>query len=164
MLIANGREPSLHATQVESREQAAEVRELFLEYAQSLTFDLCFQSFDKELAGLPGDYAPPEGRLLLAIFDGQTAGCVALHKIENDVCEMKRLYVRPQFRGKGLGKALAERIIHEAREIGYKKLRLDTVEPVMRAAVTMYRQLGFQEIEPYRANPIEGALYMELQL
>ncbi|PYV47314.1 MAG: GNAT family N-acetyltransferase [Acidobacteria bacterium] len=164
MLIANGREPILHATQVESREQAAEVRELFLEYARSLTFDLCFQSFDKELAGLPGDYAPPGGRLLLAIFDGQTAGCVALHKIENDVCEMKRLYVRPQFRGKGLGKALAERIIHEAREIGYKKLRLDTVEPVMRAAVAMYRQLGFQEIEPYRANPIEGALYMELQL
>ena len=164
MLIANGREPSLHATQVESREQAAEVRELFLEYARSLTFDLCFQSFDEELAGLPGDYAPPEGRLLLAIFDGQTAGCVALHKIENDVCEMKRLYVRPQFRGKGLGKALAERIIHEAREIGYKKLRLDTVEPVMRAAVAMYRQLGFQEIEPYRANPIKGALYMELQL
>ena len=164
MLIANGREPSLHATQVQSREQVAEIRELFLEYAQSLTFDLCFQSFDKELAGLPGDYAPPEGRLLLAIFDGQTAGCVALHKIENDVCEMKRLYVRPQFRGKGLGKALAERIIHEAREIGYKKLRLDTVEPVMRAAVAMYRQLGFQEIEPYRANPIEGALYMELQL
>ena len=164
MLIANGREPSLHATQVESREQAAEVRELFLEYARSLTFDLCFQSFDKELAGLPGDYAPPGGRLLLAIFDGQTAGCVALHKIENHVCEMKRLYVRPQFRGKGLGKALAERIIHEAREIGYKKLRLDTVEPVMRAAVAMYRQLGFQEIEPYRANPIEGALYMELQL
>jgi len=164
MLISNGREPSLHATQVQSREQVAEIRELFLEYAQSLTFDLCFQSFDKELAGLPGDYAPPEGRLLLAIFDGQTAGCVALHKIENHVCEMKRLYVRPQFRGKGLGKALAERIIHEAREIGYKKLRLDTVEPVMRAAVAMYRQLGFQEIEPYRANPIEGALYMELQL
>ena len=164
MLIANGREPILHATQVESREQAAEVRELFLEYARSLTFDLCFQSFDKELAGLPGDYAPPDGRLLLATFEGQAAGCVALHKIENDVCEMKRLYVRPQFRGKGLGKALAERIIHEAREIGYKKLRLDTVEPVMRAAVAMYRQLGFQEIEPYRANPIEGALYMELQL
>ena len=164
MLIANGREPSLHATQVESRKQAAEVRELFLEYARSLTFDLCFQSFDEELAGLPGDYAPPDGRLLLATFEGQAAGCVALHKIENDVCEMKRLYVRPQFRGKGLGKALAERIIHEAREIGYKKLRLDTVEPVMRAAVAMYRQLGFQEIEPYRANPIDGALYMELQL
>ena len=164
MLIANGREPSLHATQVESREQAAEVRELFLEYARSLTFDLCFQSFDEELAGLPGDYAPPDGRLLLATFEGQAAGCVALHKIENDVCEMKRLYVRPQFRGKGLGKALAERIIHEAGEIGYKKLRLDTVEPVMRTAVAMYRALGFQEIAPYRANPIDGALYMELQL
>ena len=164
MLIANGREPSLHATQVESREQAAEVRELFLEYARSLTFDLCFQSFDKELAGLPGDYAPPDGRLLLATFEGQAAGCVALHKIENDVCEMKRLYVRPQFRGKGLGKALAERIIHEAGEIGYKKLRLDTVEPVMRTAVAMYRALGFQEIDPYRGNPIKSALYMELQL
>lgn len=148
----------------QSPQQIASIRELFLEYARSLTFDLCFQSFDNELAGLPGDYAPPDGRLLLATFDGQIAGCVALHKIESDICEMKRLYVRPQFRGKGLGKALAEHIIHEAREIGYKKLRLDTVEPVMRAAVAMYRQLGFQEIEPYRTNPIEGALYMELGL
>ena len=148
----------------ESTVQIAAIRELFLEYAQSLSFSLCFQSFDNELAGLPGDYAPPDGRLLLAICDGQAAGCVALHKIDADVCEMKRLYVRPQFRGKGLGKALAERVINEAREIGYKKLRLDTVEPVMRAAVAMYRQLGFQEIAPYRPNPIEGALYMELDL
>ena len=107
---------------------------------------------------------PPEGRLLLATSDGQSAGCVALHKSAPNISEMKRLYVRPRFRGKGLGKALAEHIINEAREIGYKKLRLDTVEPVMRTAVAMYRQLGFQEIEPYRANPIEGALYMELQL
>ena len=148
----------------ESPEQIALVRELFLEYAQSLGFSLCFQSFDKELAELPGDYAPPEGRLLLAVSDGQGFGCVALHKIDDDTCEMKRLYVRPQFRGKGLGKALAERVIVEAREIGYKKLRLDTVEPMMRTAVAMYIRLGFGEIAPYRRNPIEGALYMELKL
>src|SRR5438874_13081338 len=113
MLIANGREPGLHATQLESREQVAEVRELFLEYAQSLGFSLCFQSFDKELAGLPGDYAPPDGRLLLADYQGQLAGCVALHKLEPGICEMKRLYLRPQFRGKGLGQALAQAIISE---------------------------------------------------
>jgi ribosomal protein S18 acetylase RimI-like enzyme len=150
--------------QAESPEQIASIRELFLEYAQSLGFSLCFQSFDQELAGLPGDYAPPEGRLLLATGAGQPAGCVALHKLDDEICEMKRLYVRPKFRGKGLGKALAERVIVEAREIGYRKLRLDTVEPMMQMAVAMYRQLGFREIAPYRSNPIEGALYMELQL
>ena len=150
--------------QAKSPEQLATVRELLLEYAQSLGFRLCFQSFDDEIAGLPGDYVPPEGRLLLATSDGQAAGCVALHKLDDEVCEMKRLYVRPQFRGKGLGKALAESIINEASAIGYEKLRLDTVEPVMRTAVAMYRHLGFREIEPYRSNPIKGALYMELQL
>ena len=151
-------------TQAESPEQIAAIRELFLEYSHSLSFSLCFQSFDEEIAGLPGDYAPPEGRLILVTFESQAAGCVALHKLDDEVCEMKRLYVRPQFRGKGLGKALAERVINEARAIGYKKLRLDTVEPVMRTAVAMYRQLGFREIAPYRSNPIEGALYMELEL
>jgi putative acetyltransferase len=150
--------------QAESPAQIAVIRELFLEYAQSLRFSLCFQSFDKELAGLPGDYAAPEGRLLLASHEGAPAGCVALHKLDRGICEMKRLYVRPQFRGKGLGRALAERIIADARQIGYKRLRLDTVEPMMRAAVAMYRQLGFREIAPYRENPIEGALYMELEL
>jgi len=164
MLTANTHHPRLQAAQAESPEQIAAVRELLLEYSQSLGFRLCFQSFDDEIAGLPGDYVPPEGRLLLATSDGQSAGCVALHKSAPNISEMKRLYVRPQFRGKGLGKALAERIINEAREIGYKKLRLDTVEPVMRTAVAMYRQLGFREIAPYRENPIEGALYMELQL
>src|SRR5438128_9782867 len=93
------------------------IRELFLEYAHSLGFSLCFQNFDKELAELPGDYAPPEGRLLLAEYDGNLAGCVALHKLEPGICEMKRLYLRPAFRGKGLGYALAERIIAEARQI-----------------------------------------------
>jgi ribosomal protein S18 acetylase RimI-like enzyme len=144
--------------------QIAGARELFLEYAQSLGFSLCFQNFDQELAELPGDYAPPEGCLLLAEYEIQLAGCVALHKLEPGVCEMKRLYLRPQFRNQGLGRALAERIIREARQIGYHRMRLDTVEPVMRDAVAMYRKLGFKEIAPYRANPIAGAMYMELDL
>lgn len=150
--------------QAESAHQIAAMRELFLEYAKSLGFSLCFQSFDQELAGLPGDYAPPEGRLWLAISKGQPAGCVALHKLDSETCEMKRLYVRPQFRSHGLGRKLAERIIAEAKQIGYKKLRLDTVEPMMKNAVALYRKLGFREISPYRPNPMEGALYMELQL
>jgi putative acetyltransferase len=148
----------------ESPDQIAAIRELFLEYAQSLGFSLCFESFDQELAALPGDYAPPAGRLALATNNGQPAGCVALHKLTPEICEMKRLYVRPQFRGKGLGRELAEKIIAEARQLGYKKLRLDTFEPIMKKAVAMYRQLGFREIPPYRQNPIEGALYMELEL
>ena len=164
MLIANPRNSGITTTQAESALQIAAIRELFLEYAQSLGFSLCFQSFDQELASLPGDYAPPNGRLLLAISKGDPAGCVALHKLDQDICEMKRLYVRSQYRGKGLGRQLAERVIAEARQLGYKKLRLDTVEPVMKTAVAMYRQLGFREIPPYRPNPIKGALYMELQL
>jgi putative acetyltransferase len=151
-------------TRADSPAAIAQARELFLEYAQSLGFSLCFQNFDKELAGLPGDYAPPEGRLLLAEYEGQLAGCVALHKLEPGICEMKRLYVRPLFRGKGLGRVLAERIIAEARQIGYSRMRLDTVEPVMKDAVAMYHKLGFKLIAPYRSNPIAGAMYMELEL
>jgi ribosomal protein S18 acetylase RimI-like enzyme len=150
--------------QPESLAEIAQARELFVEYAQSLAFSLCFQNFDKELVNLPGDYAPPNGRLLLAECEGQLAGCVALHKLEDGICEMKRLYLRPQFRGKGLGGALADRIIAEARQMGYQRMRLDTVEPVMKDAVAMYRRLGFQEIVPYCRNPIAGALYMELLL
>ena len=150
--------------QAKTTAEIAQARELFLEYASSLNFDLCFQSFDQELAGLPGDYAPPEGRLLLAESDEQLAGCVALHKFEKKICEMKRLYLRPQFRGKGLGRLLAERVIQIAREIGYERMRLDTVEPVMKDAVAMYRRLGFREILPYRSNPVTGAMYMELEL
>src|SRR5579863_10462659 len=151
-------------SQAESVAQIAQARELFLEYAQSLGFSLCFQNFDKELANLPGDYAPPDGRLLLAEYEGQPAGCIALRKLEPGICEMKRLYLRPQFRGKGLGRVLADRIIAEARQIGYQRMRLDTVEPVMKDAVAMYRKIGFREIEPYRPNPFAGALYMELLL
>ena len=150
--------------QAESPGQIAQARELFLEYAQSLGFSLCFQNFDKELANLPGDYAPPDGRLLLAEFEGQVAGCVALHKLEDGICEMKRLYLRSPFRGKGLGRAIADRIIAEARTIGYQRMRLDTVEPVMKDAVKIYRRIGFREIAPYCKNPIADALYMELQL
>ena len=150
--------------QAESLQQIAQARELFLEYAQSLGFSLCFQNFNKELASLPGEYAPPDGRLLLAEYDDQLAGCVALHKLEAEICEMKRLYLRPQFRGKGLGRALADRIIAEARQVGYQRMRLDTVEPVMKDAVAMYRNIGFKQISPYCKNPIAGALYMELEL
>ena len=150
--------------QAASPAEIGRVRELFLEYAQSLNFSLCFQSFDKELAALPGDYAPPDGRLLLASYQGETAGCVALHKLSPGVCEMKRLYLRAKFRGKGLGRALAERVIAEARTMGYERMRLDTVEPAMKDAVVLYRRLGFEEIAPYCANPIAGALYMELAL
>jgi ribosomal protein S18 acetylase RimI-like enzyme len=145
--VVNGFEFSF----AESTQQIGAIRELFLEYAHSLGFSLCFQGFDQELATLPGDYAPPEGRLVLDRLDAEH-------------CEMKRLFVRPQFRGRGLGLHLAERIIADARQIGYKYLRLDTVEPVMRTAVAMYRRLGFIEIQPYRPNPIKGALYMELHL
>lgn len=155
---------TLTFAQAESPVQIAQARELFLEYAQSLGFSLCFQNFDEELAGLPGDYAPPEGRLLLAECEGQLAGCVAIHKLEAGICEMKRLYLRPLFRGRGAGRALAERIISDARQIGYRRMRLDTVEPVMKDAVAMYSKLGFKEIAPYCANPIAGALYMELEL
>jgi len=148
----------------ESAAQIAVIRELFLEYANSLGFSLCFQSFDRELAGLPGDYAPPEGRLLLMECDGEPAGCVALHPLEAGICEIKRLYVRPRYRGKGLGRVLVERILSEARTAGYGRIRLDTVEPVMKDAVAMYRRFGFRDIPPYRENPIEGAMYLELEL
>jgi ribosomal protein S18 acetylase RimI-like enzyme len=142
-------------------------RALLLEYGQSLGFSLCFQSFDQELAGLPGDYAPPSGRLLLAEIGGKPAGCVALHPLgdpKDSLCEMKRLYVRPDFRGHQLGRKLVEKVIRAARGIGYKKMRLDTVEPVMGHAVALYRRLGFREIPPYRDNPQPGTLYMELDL
>lgn len=154
----------LSIVQAESPADVAKARELFLEYAQSLGFSLCFQNFDQELAGLPGDYSPPDGRLLLAKLADETAGCVAMHKIETDICEMKRLYLRPPFRGKGLGRILANAVIAEARKIDYKFMRLDTVEPVMKDAVELYRRIGFYEIAAYRVNPMPGTLYMELQL
>ena len=140
------------------------VRGLFEEYAQSLGFSLCFQSFDKELASLPGDYAPPAGRLLLAATGTALAGCVGIHPLDDQVGEIKRLYVRPAFRGSGLGLALTHQAITEARSIGYRSMRLDTIPGKMDAAIRMYRRLGFRDIDPYRENPIAEAIYMELAL
>ncbi len=148
---------------VETNEQIDSIRLLFLEYAKSLNFDLCFQSFDEELAGLPGDYDEPDGRLLLAMVDEKVAGCVGLRRVADGVCEMKRLWVRPEFRGKKIGRKLADEIISEARRIGYKIMKLDTID-TMKEAITMYQSMGFSEISAYRYNPIEGAKYMELKL
>jgi ribosomal protein S18 acetylase RimI-like enzyme len=141
----------------------AEIRRLFREYAASLDVDLCFQGFEQELASLPGAYAPPRGRLLLALDEGQSAACIALRPLGEDACEMKRLYVRPEFRGRSLGRQLAEVVIDTARTLGYAHMRLDTL-PSMRDAIALYRFLGFVEIEPYYPNPVPGALFMELSL
>ena len=148
----------------ESPGHVTQARAIFAEYAAWLGINLCFQNFDKELAGLPGDYAPPDGRLMFAYDNEQLAGCVALRKIGEGVCEMKRLFVRPDFRGKGLGRKLTEGIVEEARRIGYQRIRLDTLPPKMNIAIGVYRSLGFKEIEAYYDNPVAGATFMELEL
>lgn len=139
------------------------VRALFEEYASSLAVDLGFQDFERELAELPGDYAPPAGRLLLALDGADAAGCVALRRFAPGVCEMKRLYVRPAYRGTGVGRLLAERIVADGRDAGYERMRLDTL-PTMDPARTLYRSLGFVEIDAYRPNPVHGTTYFELAL
>ena len=151
--------------QAVSAEEISTARDLMLEYAQWLGFDLCFQGFEEELRALPGKYAPPAGRLLLASWEGQVAGMGALRPMdEAGACEMKRLYVRPAFRGHAIGLTLAEKLVRDAREIGYARMRLDTVPGKMDRAIAMYRQLGFREIGPYYGTPVEHTLFMELAL
>jgi putative acetyltransferase len=149
---------------VTASEEMESVRTLFREYAASLGFDLCFQNFEQELAELPGQYAPPSGCLLLAMVEDEPAGCVALKRLADGVCEMKRLYIRSQHRGSGLGRTLAEQIIDEAKRLGYQVIRLDTIPSLMGSAVALYRSLGFRDIPAYCFNPVPGALFMELRL
>jgi ribosomal protein S18 acetylase RimI-like enzyme len=136
---------------------------MFLEYAQSLGVDLSFQGFDDEVASLPGDYVPPRGALLFARADGVPIGVVAMRPLEPGVCEMKRLFVRPESRGSGAGRLLAEAILDAGRRAGYERMRLDTL-PGMDAAFTLYRRPGFREIPPYRHNPVAGTRFLECRL
>jgi GNAT superfamily N-acetyltransferase len=144
-------------------DKIGQVRGLLVEYAASLGVDLCFQNFDKELANLPGAYAPPRGRLLLALDGDEAVGCVALRPFSEGVCEMKRLYVRPASRSSGIGRRLVEAIIAAAKELGYRRMRLDTL-PQMAAARRLYKELGFRPIEAYCHNPVAGTEYLELIL
>ena len=144
-------------------EQIEQVRALFLEYQRAIGVDLCFQGFERELAKLPGDYAPPEGRLYLATVDAAPAGCVALRRLSAADCELKRLYVRPAFRASGLGIVLARRAIDAARQAGYRRVLLDTL-PSMTAAQRLYQKLGFRDTEPYVHNPEPGVRFMALDL
>lgn len=139
------------------------IRSLFQEYADSLDFELDFQDFREELETLPGKYAPPLGAILVARENGETVGCVAVRPLRDEICEMKRLYVKPSHRGKRLGRELALAIIDEARRLGYKVMRLDTVE-AMKEASALYRALGFRRIDAYCYNPLPDAMYFELEL
>jgi GNAT superfamily N-acetyltransferase len=150
--------------QAQTPDQIETARLLFREYEAWLDMDLCFQDFETEVATLPGKYAQPQGRLLLALVDNAPAGCIALREIDDGVCEMKRLFVRDEFRGYRLGLLLVEKVIGEARAAGYLKMRLDTFPPKMGKAVKLYESHGFREIAPYYNNPHTGVLFMELDL
>jgi len=154
----------MQITQAETAEQIEQARALFREYESWLGLSLCFQNFERELAELPGAYAEPDGRLLLARHHDELAGCVALRQLSERTCEMKRLFVRERFRGKGIGRLLIETIIRNAKEIGYERMLLDTLPPRMNDAIALYRSIGFKEIAPYYDNPVEGAIFMELSL
>jgi len=159
--------PHIHLITPVQADQLDDARDIFREYAAGLGVDLCFQSFDAELAGLPGDYAPPRGALILAIIEGQVAGCVALRPLDNvdysNAAEMKRLYVRRAFRGFGLGRHLVEAVMDAARQAGYACILLDTLDD-MEAARALYDELGFEDIPPYYHNPIPGAHYLRASL
>jgi putative acetyltransferase len=149
--------------QAKSEKELNIIRKLFTEYTNWLGFDLSFQNFEKEFAELPGKYALPKGRLLLAFDNNKIAGCVGLRELAKGICEMKRMYVKPKYRRKGIGRSLAIAVIEEARKIGYRRMRLDTV-PWMKEAIKLYLSLGFKKIKPYRYNPIKGSLFLELIL
>jgi GNAT superfamily N-acetyltransferase len=147
-----------------THDQIETIRTLFIEYQQWLNFSLCFQGFDKELAELPGKYSEPNGRLYLAEYTGKIAGCIALRPMdENGICEMKRLFVREEFRGKGIGKLLAERVLDDAGIIGYHTMRLDTLQR-METARALYKKLGFTIIPAYYHNPMDEVVYLEKKL
>jgi len=149
--------------QAETPAHMDQARKIFTEYENWLGVSLCFQGFDEEMAALPGKYAPPKGRLLFALENGEVAGCVAFRPLDEDTCEMKRLFVREKFQGLRLGSELIDRLIAEGRLSGYKKMRLDSWIPRMGKAIEMYRRHGFYEIEPYNENPYE-MIFMELAL
>lgn len=159
--------PRIELVIADTPARIAAARTIFKEYAQSLDIDLCFQNFDAELADLPGDYAPPSGQLLLALVDGELAGCGALRGLAEcdhaNACEMKRLFVRPAFRRFGLGRVLAQQLLDDARALGYSSMLLDTLDE-MEAARELYASLGFEEVAPYYFNPIAGAHYLKADL
>jgi len=154
----------IRCRQAETDADISAAREIFREYEAWLGLDLCFQGFEEELKDLPGKYAPTAGRLYLATDGDEIAGCIALRQVEEDICEMKRLFVREKFRGRQVGKMLIDRVITDAKEIGYSRMRLDTFPPKMGKAVQLYEAYGFREIMPYYENPNEGVLFMELRL
>ncbi len=147
----------------ESKEELEEIRNIFREYEAFLNVDLCFQGFEEELARLPGKYSPPEGDLLIALDGDRTVGCVAVRKLDHGVCEMKRLYVRPEARGTGLGMRLAKEIIAVSRDLGYRVMKLDTLDRLSEA-MRLYEILGFRRTEPYYENPLPDVVYWELEL
>lgn len=151
----------IQIVQVENESQIAAAKQIFREYETWLGMSLCFQNFEEELDGLPGKYAPPDGRLYLPFIDDELTGCIALRKLEDGICEMKRLFLRENARGHGLGNTLIEKVIADARTIGYSKMRLDTHPPKMGKAVSLYESHGFYKIESYYDNPHEGVLFME---
>jgi len=155
---------TLNIRHAESPEEIEIVRRIFREYEAWLGMDLCFQGFEEELRTLPGKYAMPDGRLFLAFADGRPAGCIAMRKLEDRICEMKRLYLRAEARGLGLGTMLVEKLIEDARTLGYQKMRLDTYPPKMGKAVSIYESHGFYPISPYYANPHEGVSFLEKAL
>jgi putative acetyltransferase len=154
---------ALRIVEARTPEQVGAVRALLLEYQASIGVDLGFQGFAQELAALPGDYVPPAGELFLAMAGDEVLGCIALRRLGEDRCEMKRLYVRPAGRGRGVGRALATAAIDRARALGYAQMLLDTL-PSQGAAQAMYEALGFVDVAPYRANPVAGSRFLALAL